>query len=63
VDLDTSIVTTHCFIDDLFEELLHGRRLRSRGPKPRLDDREVLTIELVGEFLDECCEDLKPKAP
>jgi hypothetical protein len=51
VDLDTFIVTTYCLIDDLFEELLHSRRLRSRGPKPTLDDREVLTIELVGEFL------------
>jgi hypothetical protein len=51
VDLDTFIVTTYCLIDDLFEELLHGRRLRSRGPKPILDDREVLTMELVGEFL------------
>ena len=51
MDLDTFIVTTYCLIDDLFEELLGGRRLRSRGPKPLLDDREVLTIELVGEFL------------
>jgi Transposase DDE domain len=51
VDLDHFIVATYCLIDDLFEELLDGRRLRSRGPKPLLDDREVLTIELVGEFL------------
>ena len=51
MDLDDFIVTTYCLIDDLFEELLDGRRLRSRGPKPTLDDREVLTIEVVGEFL------------
>jgi hypothetical protein len=51
VDLDDFIVTTYCLIDDLFEEVLGGRGLRSRGPKPLLDDREVLTIELVGEFL------------
>jgi len=51
VDLDTFIVTTYCLIDDLLEDLLDGRRLRSRGPKPLLDDREVLTIEVVGEFL------------
>jgi hypothetical protein len=25
--------------------------LRSRGPKPALDDREVITMEVVGEFL------------
>ena len=51
MDLDTFIVATYCLIDDLFEELLEGRSLRSRGPKPLLDDREVLTIEVVGEFL------------
>lgn len=32
-------------------EVLGHRRLRSRGPDPLLDDREVLTIEVVGEFL------------
>jgi hypothetical protein len=53
VDLDTFIVTIYCLIDDLMGELLReqGRPLRSRGPKPILDDREVLTMELVGEFL------------
>jgi len=39
VDLDTFIVTTYCLIDDLLEGLLDGRRLRSRGSKPLLDDR------------------------
>jgi hypothetical protein len=51
VDLDTFIVSTYCLVDDLFDDLLGERRLRSRGPKPLLDDREVITIELVGEFL------------
>jgi hypothetical protein len=51
VDLDTFIVTTNCLIDDLMADVLDGRRLRSRGPNPILDDREVLTIEVVGEFL------------
>jgi Transposase DDE domain len=51
VDLDDFIVTTYCLVDDLFEGVLDGRRLRSRGPKPLLDDREVITIEVVGEFL------------
>lgn len=30
---------------------LHGVRLRQRGPAPRRADSEVLTMELVGEFL------------
>lgn len=51
VDLDTFIVAIYCLVDDLMEELLGSCRLRSRGPAPILDDREVLTIEVVGEFL------------
>jgi Transposase DDE domain len=53
VDLDTFIVATYCLIDELMNELLpDGERLRQRGPaRLLLDDREVLTIEIVGEFL------------
>jgi len=52
VDLwDTFIVAVYCLVDDLMEELLGGQRLRKRGPDPTLDDREVLTVEVVGEFL------------
>ena len=53
MDLDTFIVATYCLIDDLMDEhLSDGRgRLRERGPRPTLDDREVLTIEIVGESL------------
>lgn len=51
MDLDTFIVATYCLIDEILEESLGGRRLRERGPHPTLDDREVLTMEVVGEFL------------
>jgi Transposase DDE domain len=51
VDLDTFIVATYCLVDDLMRQTLTGRRLRQRGPQPLLDDREVITMEVVGEFL------------
>src|SRR5215210_702233 len=53
VDLDSFIVATYCLVDETMDELLpNGQRLRKRGPDPLfLDDREVLTIEVVGEFL------------
>jgi hypothetical protein len=52
VDLDTFIVATYCLVDELMDEALGDEeRLRERGPNPTLDDREVLTIELLGEFL------------
>jgi Transposase DDE domain len=47
VDLSTFIVSVFCLIDDR----LKGRRIRQRGPTPKLSDAEVLTIEIVGEFL------------
>jgi hypothetical protein len=47
VDLNTFIVSVFCLVDDQ----LKGRRIRQRGPTPKLSDSEVLTIEIVGEFL------------
>jgi hypothetical protein len=47
MDLSTFIVSVFCLIDDR----LKGQRIRSRGPAPKLSDAEVLTIEIVGEFL------------
>ena len=47
MDLSTFIVAVFCLIDDR----LKGHRIRQRGPAPRLSDAEVLTIEVVGEFL------------
>jgi hypothetical protein len=38
-----------CLGDDELQALDPGR-LRQRGPKPTLADREVITMELVGEF-------------
>ena len=51
MDLDEFIVAVYCLVDDLMVELLEGRSLRERGPAPLLDDREVITMEIVGEFL------------
>jgi Transposase DDE domain len=47
VDLNTFIVAVFCLIDDRVKD----RRIRRRGPAPKLSDSEVLTMEIVGEFL------------
>ena len=47
MDLSTFIVAVFCLVDDR----LKGRRIRQRGPAPKLSDAEVLTVEIVGEFL------------
>ncbi len=47
MDLSTFIVAVFCLVVDR----LQGRRIRQRGPDPKLSDSEVLTVEIVGEFL------------
>ncbi len=47
MDITTFMIAVYCLIEDN----LTGRRLRRRGPQPSLPDSEVLTIEVVGEFL------------
>src|SRR5690242_39130 len=51
MDLETLIVAVFCLVDDFVRDLCHDRRLRQRGPTPVLADSEVLTVEIVGEFL------------
>lgn len=54
MDLETFMIAVYCLIDELLAEL-HAdpdwRRVRTRGPAPILADAEVLTLEVVGEFL------------
>lgn len=47
MDITTFMIAVYCVIDDF----LAGKRLRQRGPQPTLRDSEVLTMEVIGEFL------------
>jgi len=47
MDIITFLISVYCLVDDS----LKGQTLRRRGPQPTLSDAEVLTIEIVGEFL------------
>jgi hypothetical protein len=54
VDLEEFIVAAYCLVDELLAELRADpgwRRVRRRGPAPTLADSEVLTMEVVGEYL------------
>ena len=49
---DDFLLHVFCLIDSEVEAMESAMpRLRSRGPRPVLHDSEVITIELVGEFL------------
>src|SRR5919199_2811634 len=51
MDLETLVIAVFCLTDDFIRDTYGGCRLRQRGPAPVLADSEVLTIEIVGEFL------------
>jgi hypothetical protein len=51
MDINTFIIEVFCLVDDFMKVFLQGKRLRKRGPRPTLSDSEVLTMEIVGEFL------------
>jgi hypothetical protein len=48
VDLNTFIIAVFYEVDNWF---MGQKKLRGRGPEPELSDSEVLTMEIVGEFL------------
>ncbi len=51
MDLDDFIIAVFCQIDEMLPQITQRQRVRQRGPAPTLDDSEVLTMEVVGEYL------------
>ena len=49
--IEDFIIIVYCFVDSELKKLLNGRRIRTRGFDPKLTDAEVITMEIVGEFL------------
>jgi IS5 family transposase len=49
--LSDYIVNVFVMADDFCKHYFPARSLRARGPLPRLADSEVITMELVGEYL------------
>lgn len=47
MDHITFLISVFCLVDDFLKD----KRLRQRGPQPMLRDSEVVTMEIVGEFL------------
>ena len=49
--IEDFIIVIFCLIDDELKKMLKGEILRQRGRTPNLADSEVITMEIVGEFL------------
>src|SRR5512144_2529505 len=51
MSLEEFIITVFCWVEDSFEAITGGVKLRAGGFSPRLSDSEAITLELVGELL------------
>ena len=45
------IVTVYVLIDDFYKDFSKLHKLRTSGFSPKLSDSEVITMEIVGEYL------------
>jgi hypothetical protein len=51
MSLEDFIITVYCWVDEGLKNVLGTRRLRQRGFSPGLSDGEMITMEIVAEFL------------
>ena len=51
MNLDDFMITCFVLIDEMVPTVTKGKRLRERGPIPKLADSEVITREIVGTYL------------
>jgi hypothetical protein len=49
--LEEFIIWVYCWTDENMSKVLGDVKLRSRGFQPKLSDSEIITMEIVGEFL------------
>lgn len=53
--IDDFMIYVFCFVDASLRELF-SKPLRTRGFAPKLSDAEVITMEIVGEFMGKDCD-------
>ena len=51
MSLEDFIITVFCFVAENFDQVFKDQKLRSRGFKPKLSDVEVISMEIIAEFL------------
>lgn len=51
MDREEFIIRVYCFVDHFFQKITNSKPIRKRGPSPALSDVEVITMQIVGEFL------------
>jgi hypothetical protein len=50
MSVEDFIIHVYCCVDDICQKIVK-QRLRGRGFMPKLSDAEVITMEIMGEFM------------
>jgi hypothetical protein len=51
MSMEDFIIAVYCLVDETLRNLMKNQKLRKRGFKPSLSDSEMITMEVVAEFL------------
>ena len=52
MNLDEFIITCFCLTDEMVPMAIKTQQLWARGSAPKLSDNEVISLEVVGSYLD-----------
>lgn len=51
MSMEDFIITVYCRIDELLKKQENSQKIRKRGFQPALSDSEIITMEIISEFL------------
>ena len=51
--LEDFIITVYCVVDENLKKILKDKNIRKSGPSPSLTDSEVITMDIIGEYLSQ----------
>ena len=51
MSMENFIIAVYCLIDELSKNVVKEKKLRQRGFQPALSDSEMITMEIIAEFL------------
>ena len=51
MSMEDFIISVYCLVEDTYQTVIPNKPLRTRGFAPKLSDPEVITMDIVGEFI------------
>ena len=51
MSIEDFIITVYCLVDETLTKIMGTQKLRQRGFEPTLSDAEIISTEVIAEFL------------